>query len=96
MSAALAAAVPPWPAVDPDLDLSPLLVVVVAIVLAIVVARFLFAMELTGRLVMVLVFGGLFTPTLADVAGVFPSIGIWFLALLLGSASARRSGTRCP
>ena len=94
MSAALAAAVPPWPAVDPDLDLSPLLVVVVAIVLAIVVARFLFAMELTGRLVMALVFGGLFTPLLADVTGSFPASGIWFLALLLGSTIVRQSQAR--
>ena len=93
MSAVLAAAVPPWP-IEPDLDLSPLLVVVVAIVGAIVAARFLFAMELTGRLVMVLVFGGLFTPLLADVTGLLPAIGIWFLALLLGSTIIRRSQAR--
>jgi hypothetical protein len=94
MGAALGAAIPPWPAADPDLDLSPLLVVVVTIVVAIVVARFLFAMELTGRVVMVLVFGGLFTPALADVTGLIPAMAIWFVALLLGSTIVRRSHAR--
>ncbi len=94
MSAALAAAVPPWPAGDRDLDFSPLLVVVVVAVVAVLAARFLFGMELTGRAVMVLVFGGLFTPSLADVTGSLPAVGIWFLALLLGSTVVRRSQAR--
>ncbi len=94
MSAALAAAVPPWPAGDRDLDLSPLLAVVVVAVVAVIVARFLFGMELTGRVVMVLVFGGLFTPWLADVTGSLPVMGIWFLALLVGSPIVRRSQAR--
>jgi hypothetical protein len=94
MGAALAGAIPLWPATDGDLDLSPLLGAVVAIGLAIVVARFLFAMELTWRVVLVLMFGGLFTPMLADVTGLLPAIAIWFLALMLGSAIVRRSHAR--
>lgn len=90
MGAALATGVPAWPNIDGGFDLSPLLM----ILLAIVVARFLFGLELTGVAVGALVLGGTFTSWLADVTGLLPAAGIGLLALGLGSAWVRRSQPR--
>jgi hypothetical protein len=87
MSSVLGTGVPAWPTVGQGFDLSPLLMVLGAIV----VARFLFGMQLTGGAVGALVLGGTFTAWLADVTGLLPAAGIGLLALALGSAWVRRS-----
>jgi len=90
MGAVLGTGVPAWPAVGQGFDLSPLFMVLGAVV----VARFLFGMELTGGAVGALVLGGTFTSWLADVTGLLPAAGIGLLALGLASAWVRRSQPR--
>ncbi|MEX2421999.1 MAG: hypothetical protein WD670_09310 [Actinomycetota bacterium] len=90
MGTTLATGVPAWPTIGQGFDLSPLLMVLGAIV----VARFLFGMELTGGAVGALVLGGTFTSWLADATGLLPAAGIGLLLLGLGSAWVRRSQPR--
>lgn len=90
MGTTLATGVPAWPTIGQGFDPSPLLMVVVAIV----VARFLFRMELTGGVIGGLVLGGTLMAWLADVTGLLPAAGIGLLALGLGSAWVRRSQPR--
>jgi hypothetical protein len=90
MGAALAAGVPTWPSIGGGFDLSPLVMIAVAIL----GARFLFRMELTGAVVGGLVLGGVFTSWLADVTGALPAIGIGLLVLTAGSAWVRRAQAR--
>jgi hypothetical protein len=90
MGTALGTGVPAWPNIGGGFDLSPLLMVVVAIL----AGRFVFAMRLTGPAMGALVLGGTLASWLAEITGLLPAAAIGLLALAAGSAWVRRSEPR--
>ena len=86
----IATGVPAWPNVGGGFDLSPLLMIGVAIL----AARFLFRMTLTGWVVGSLVLGGTLASWLADVMGLLPAVGVGLLLLSVVSVPVRRSQAR--
>ncbi|MCI0634715.1 MAG: hypothetical protein L0206_12485 [Actinobacteria bacterium] len=90
MGGVLAAGIPGWPTTERGFDPSPVFLVLVAVL----VARFLFGMELTRTVIVASILGGVFTSWLADVAGLVPASGFGLAALAVGSAWRRRSQLR--
>lgn len=91
MGGVLAAGVPAWPAAGGGFDLSPLLMIGAMIGGAILVARFLFQMTLTRRVVGSLVLGGTLAWGLADITGLLPGGAIGLLLLSVVSVPVRRA-----
>ena len=90
MGGVLATGVPAWPNVGGGFDLSPLLMIGVAVL----AARFLFRVTLTGWVVGSLVLGGTLTSWLADITGLLPAVAIGLLLLSVISVPVRRSQAR--
>ena len=88
MGGGIATGVPAWPNVAGGFDLSPLLMIIAAIL----AGRFVFGIGLTGPAIGALVLGGtLCGPWLADATGLLPAAAIGFIALAAGAAWVRRS-----
>lgn len=66
------------------------------VLVAIIAARFVFGMELTGDMIGPIVLGGVFTAWLADVTGLLPAAAMGLIALALASACVRRSPFEQP
>jgi len=87
---AVATGVPAWPEIRPGFDLSPLLMIAAAFI----VAPLLFRVRLTWAWVTVLVAGGTLTAWFAGAIGLLPAVAAGLLALATGSAIARRRHPR--
>jgi len=83
---ALATGVPAWPEIRPGYDLSPLLLIAVAIVLAPLVFR----LRLTPWSVAALSVGATLTAWFAGTIGWLPALAIGFLVLRTGSTLMHR------
>ena len=82
----LATGVPAWPEIEPGFDLSPLLLVLTAFV----VAPLIFRIRLTWRSLGALAAGGTLTAWLAGSVGLLPALAAGILALTTGAALTRR------
>lgn len=82
----IATGVPTWPEIGPGFDFSPLLLVLVALV----VAPLFFRVRLTWWSIGALAVGGTLTAWLGDSVGLLPAIAAGMLALAAGASVARR------
>jgi CHASE2 domain-containing sensor protein len=82
----VATGVPAWPEIDGGFDLSPLLMILAAFV----VAPLLFRVRLTPIAAILLVAGGTLAAWLADWIGLLPALAAGTLALAAGASIARR------
>jgi hypothetical protein len=86
----LATGVPAWPEIHPGYDLSPLLLIAVAVVLA----PLLYRIRLTWWSLAALGVGGTLTAWLAGSIGLVPALAVGLLALTTGSAASHRRADR--
>jgi hypothetical protein len=92
MMGVLATGVPAWPEIGPGFDLSPLLLVAVAVV----VAPLVFRIRLTWWSLAGLAAGGTLTAWLAGSVGLLPAMAVGLLALAIWAAWSRRRRAHRP